>query len=132
MLNVRTRDDAVAGLIEPHLGRHRARARVFGTIKYDTAVRTQKVRPTGRVAAVGVVGVFGGRYFLGTTAGYDLSGAHHGTSALRGWSNSRHVTSVVTRLLRPSRETAHKLATLSTETKQNQVVARQRTSLSFD
>jgi hypothetical protein len=108
---------------------------MLGTIEYDTAVRAQKVRPTGRVAAVGVVGVVGvvgGRYFLRTTAGHDLSGVHHGTSALRGWSNSRHVTSVATQLLRPSRETARKLTTLSTETKQKQVVTRQRTSLSLD
>ena len=132
MLNVRTRDDVVAGLIEQHLGRHRARSRVLGTIEYDTAVRAQKVRPTGRVAAVGVVGVVGGRDFLRTTAGHDLSGVHHGTSALRGWSNSRHVTSVATRLLQPSRETALKLTTLSTGTKQNQVVTHQRTSSSFD
>ena len=132
MLNVRTRDDAVAGLIEPHPGRHRARARVLGTIEYDTAVRAQKVRPTGRVAAVGVVGAFGGRYFIRTSAGHDLSGVHHGTSALRGWSNSRHVTSVATRFLQPSRETALKLTTLSTGTKQNQVVTHQRTSSSFD
>ena len=129
MLNVRTRDDAVTGLIEQHLGRHRARSRVLGTIEYDTAVRAQKVRPTGRVAAVGA---FGGRYFIRTSAGHDLSGVHHGTSALRGWSNSRHVTSVATRLLRPSRETALKLTTLSTGTKQNQVVTHQRTSSSFD
>ena len=114
MLNVRTRDDVVAGLIEQHLGRHRARSRVLGTIEYDTAVRAQKVRPTGRVAAVGALG---GHFFIRTSAGHDLSGVHHGTSALRGWSNSRHVTSVATRLLRPSRETARKLATLSTETK---------------
>src|SRR5665213_2875610 len=132
MLNVRTRDDAVAGLIEQDLVRQRARARVFGTIEYDTAVRAQKVRPTGRVAAVGVVAAFGGRYFIRSTAEHDLSGVHHGTSAQRGWSNSRHVTSVATRLLQPSRETSRKLAALSTETKQNQVVTRQRTSLSFD
>jgi hypothetical protein len=117
MLNVRTRDGAVGGLIEQHLGRHRARWRVRITIENDTAVRAQKVRPTGRVAAVGVAGVLGGRYFISTTAGHDLSRVHRAMRAPRGWSNSRHVTSVATRLLRPSREIARKFTTLSTETR---------------
>src|ERR1035437_8653556 len=97
-VNVRTRRGAAAGLIEQHFGRHRTRWHVRRTIENDTAARAQKVRPTGRVAAVGVAGVLGGRYFIRTTAGHDLSGVHHGTSAPRGWSNSRHVPSVATRL----------------------------------
>ena len=114
MLNVRTGDDTVTGLIEQHLGRHRARWRVCRAIEYDTAVRAQKVRPTGRVAAVGALG---DHFFIRTSAGHDLSGVHHGTSALGGWSNSRHVISVATRLPRPSLETARKWTTLSTETR---------------